>query len=38
MEDMAKLFKGEDPRYIVNKEVLGQGEFKEWLGEVKEGN
>ena len=35
MEDIAKFLKGEEARYIVNKEVLERPDFKEWLKSVK---
>jgi len=31
MEDMAKFLQGEEARFIVNHEVLENGEFKQWL-------
>ncbi len=31
LEDMAKLFRGEDANFIVNPEVLKQREFRAWL-------
>jgi len=31
LEDIAKFLKGEEARYIVNKEVLDKPDFKEWL-------
>lgn len=34
-EDIAKLFKGEEPNFIVNKEVLLREDFKAWLASVK---
>ena len=35
LEDIAKFLKGEDARYIVNKEVLDRPDFKAWLASVK---
>lgn len=35
MEDIARFIKGEEARFIVNKEVLEQESFKAWLASVK---
>ncbi len=35
MEDINKFLKGEVPRFIVNKEVLEQADFKAWLASVR---
>ena len=35
MEDMAAFFRGEDARFIVNREVLKQESFKAWLAGMK---
>lgn len=34
LEDIAKFIKGEDPRFIVNKEVLQQESFKSWFAGI----
>lgn len=34
MEDIAKFMNGGEPRYIVNKEVLKQEGFKQWMAEA----
>lgn len=36
MEDIAKLVKGQNPRFIVNKEVAERPEFKSWLKGVQQ--
>lgn len=35
MEDIRKLLKNEDPRFIKNREVLENDEFKKWFKEVR---
>ncbi len=35
MEDIGKFFAGAKPRFIINKEVLEQDGFKQWLAEIK---
>jgi hypothetical protein len=35
MEDIAKFLKGEEARYIVNKEVLEKSDFQQWLKSVR---
>jgi D-3-phosphoglycerate dehydrogenase len=35
MEDIAKFLKGEEARFIVNKEVLDKPDFQEWLKSVR---
>ena len=35
MEDIAKFLKGESAQFIVNKEVLGMPDFKEWLQSIR---
>ena len=35
MEDIAKFLKGEEARFIVNKEVLDKPDFREWLKSVR---
>ena len=35
MEDIAKFLKGEEARFIVNREVLDRPDFKEWLQSVR---
>jgi D-3-phosphoglycerate dehydrogenase len=35
MEDVAKFLKGEEARFIVNKEVIERADFKEWLESVR---
>lgn len=34
-EDILKLFEGRNPRFFVNKEVIKNKEFNEWLGKLK---
>lgn len=36
MEDIQKLLSGQKPRFIINKEVLDNPEFKAWLGGVRQ--
>lgn len=36
MEDIEKLLKGEEPRFIINPEVLNNNEFRIWLKGVRE--
>lgn len=36
MEDIGKLLKGEKPRFVINKEVLENPEFKTWLAGVRQ--
>lgn len=38
MEDIARLFNDEKPRFIVNPEVLENKEWKKWFDDVKEGD
>ena len=35
-EDIARLFNGEEPKFIINREVLENPEFKKWLDEVRQ--
>ena len=35
MEDIGKLLMGGKPRFIINKEVLDNPEFKAWLAGVR---
>lgn len=36
LEDIAKLLKGENPRFVINKDVLENPEFKTWLAGVRQ--
>ena len=36
MEDISLLFKGQKPRFVINKEVLERPEFKTWLAGIQQ--